>query len=65
MKGGRQSHSRAEMKLSRSNSTLSKKSKPDLRQVVSRKDITAVTMNMSGRSGLGLTPRYKVDMVKE
>ena len=38
---------------------------PDLRNVVSRKDIIAVTMNMSGRSGLGLTPRYKIDMVKE
>jgi len=38
---------------------------PDLRKVVSRKDVLAVTMNMSGRSGLGLTPRYKIDMVKE
>lgn len=37
---------------------------PDLRNVVSRKDAIAVTMNMSGRSGLGMTPRYKIDMVK-
>jgi hypothetical protein len=37
----------------------------DLREVVSRKEVTAVTMNMSGRSGLGLTPRYKIDMVQE
>ena len=33
--------------------------------MVSRKDISAVTMNMTGRVGLGLTPRYKIDMVKE
>lgn len=41
------------------------KSVPDLRNVVSRKDVMAVTMNMSGRTGLGLTPRFKIDMVKE
>ena len=38
---------------------------PDFRDVVSRKEISAVTMNMTGRVGLGLTPRYKIDMVKE
>ena len=41
------------------------KSVPDLRNVVSRKDVLAVTMNMSGRTGLGLTPRFKIDMVKD
>lgn len=39
--------------------------KPDLREIVSRKEITAVTMNMSGRSGLGITPKYKIDMVQD
>jgi len=38
---------------------------PDLRKVVSRKDVNAVTMNMNGQSGLGLTPRYKIDIFKE
>ncbi len=38
---------------------------PDLRQVVSRKEIKAVTMNMNGRMGLGLTPRYKIDLVRQ
>ena len=38
---------------------------PDFRKVVSRKEINAVTMNMAGRIGLGLTPRYKIDMAKE
>ena len=42
-----------------------KSSHPDLREVVSRKEIGAVTINMSGRSGLGLTPKYKIDMVKD
>ena len=37
----------------------------DFRDVVSRKDVSAVTMNMTGRVGLGLTPRYKIEMVKE
>ena len=37
----------------------------DFRDIVSRKDVSAVTMNMTGRVGLGLTPRYKIEMVKE
>ena len=37
----------------------------DFRDVVSKKDVSAVTMNMTGRVGLGLTPRYKIEMVKE
>ena len=46
-------------------SNRKKSSQPDLREVVSRKEIGAVTINMSGRSGLGLTPKYKIDMVKD
>ena len=38
---------------------------PDLRQISSRKEITAVTMNMNGRTGLGLTPRYKIEIVRK
>ena len=38
---------------------------PDLREVVSRKEVCAATINMSGRCGLGLTPKYKVDIVKD
>ena len=38
---------------------------PDLREVISRKEVCAATINMSGRCGLGLTPKYKVDMMKD
>ena len=55
---GRKLQSRHSKKSSSNNS-------PDLREVVSRKEVCAATINMSGRSGLGLTPKYKIDMVKE
>ena len=32
--------------------------------VTSRMEISAVTINMSGRGVLGVTPKYKVDMVE-
>ena len=54
MKGGRK------IPASRASLRRKKSSQPDLRDVVSRKEIGAVTINMSGRSGLGLTPKYKV-----
>ena len=57
--------SRGTTNAANSRSRSKTESIPDLRNVVSRKDIIAVTMNMSGRSGLGLTPRYKIDMVKD
>ena len=36
----------------------------DSKYVTSRMEITAVTINMSGRGVLGVTPKYKVDMVE-
>lgn len=35
----------------------------DSKYVTSRMEITAVTINMSGRGVLGVTPKYKIDMV--
>ena len=60
MKGRKILPSRAGVRSNRK-----KSSHPDLREVVSRKEIGAVTINMSGRSGLGLTPKYKIDMAKD
>lgn len=54
---GRKLHSRNARKSLNNNN-------PDLREVVSRKEVCAATINMSGRCGLGLTPKYKVDMMK-
>jgi len=55
---GRKLHSRNARKSLNNNN-------PDLREVVSRKEVCAATINMSGRCGLGLTPKYKVDMMKD
>ena len=39
-------------------------SSSDTKYVSSRMEISAVTINMSGRGVLGVTPKYKVDMVE-
>ena len=36
----------------------------DSKYVSSRMEISAVTINMSGRGVLGVTPKYKIDMVE-
>jgi hypothetical protein len=45
------------------NGKKSKSSGPP-KYVTSRLEISAVTINMSGRGVLGVTPKYKVDMVE-
>lgn len=42
----------------------SKKNTKDLRLTGSKKEITVVTINANGRGALGLTPRYKIDLIK-
>lgn len=52
-------------KSTTSNNNNNHHKKPDVRQIHSRKEITVVTMNMNGRGVLGLTPRYKMDMIEK
>ena len=42
----------------------SRKNTKDLRLTGSKKEITVVTINANGRGALGLTPRYKIDLIK-
>ncbi len=41
-----------------------KRRSSDPKYVTSRMEISAVTINMSGRGVLGVTPKYKIDMVE-
>ncbi len=41
-----------------------KRGSSDPKYVTSRMEISAVTINMSGRGVLGVTPKYKIDMVE-
>ena len=41
-----------------------RKNTKDLRLTGSKKEITVVTINANGRGALGLTPRYKIDLIK-
>lgn len=41
------------------------KSPPDAGAIKSRKEIKAVTMNMSGKAVMGMTPKYKINMIQD
>jgi hypothetical protein len=42
----------------------SRKKSTEIRLTGSKKEITVVTINANGRGALGLTPRYKIDLIK-
>ena len=42
----------------------SRKKSTETRLTGSKKEITVVTINANGRGALGLTPRYKLDLIK-
>ena len=42
----------------------SRKKSDERRLTGSKKEITVVTINANGRGALGLTPRYKIDLIK-
>ena len=42
----------------------SRKTSTEIRLTGSKKEITVVTINANGRGALGLTPRYKIDLIK-
>ena len=42
----------------------SRKKSNEMRLAGSKKEITVVTINANGRGALGLTPRYKLDLIK-
>ena len=42
----------------------SRKTSNEVRLTGSKKEITVVTINANGRGALGLTPRYKIDLIK-